>query len=78
MNAPKPAIHAKALAKAFGNKAVLKALDLDVPQGQFIAIVGRSGCGKSTLLRLIMGLETPSEGVLEVAARQGQIGRAHV
>lgn len=65
------AIHAKGLAKSFGDKPVLRALDLDVPAGQFVAVVGRSGCGKSTLLRLIMGLETPTEGTLEVAARQG-------
>lgn len=75
MNTPKPAIHAKALAKRFGDKPVLWALDLEVPQGQFIAIVGRSGCGKSTLLRLIIGLETPTEGTLAVAARQGSGAR---
>jgi sulfonate transport system ATP-binding protein len=65
------AIHARGLAKSFGDKPVLRALDLTVPAGQFLAVVGRSGCGKSTLLRLIMGLETPTEGRLDVAARQG-------
>jgi sulfonate transport system ATP-binding protein len=57
-------VHARGLAKAFGAKTVLRGLDLVVPGGQFLAIVGRSGCGKSTLLRLIAGLETPDAGRL--------------
>ncbi|WP_239615717.1 ATP-binding cassette domain-containing protein [Cohnella mopanensis] len=52
--------------KRFGEKPVLQGIDLDIPAGQFVAIVGRSGCGKSTLLRLIAGLDSPSEGELSV------------
>lgn len=50
--------------KRFGDKTVLQGIDLDIPPGQFVAIVGRSGCGKSTLLRLIAGLDAPTEGSL--------------
>ena len=57
---------ARGLGKAYGDKVVLRGLDLIVPDGQFLAIVGRSGCGKSTLLRLIAGLETPDAGRLSV------------
>jgi sulfonate transport system ATP-binding protein len=52
------------LRKTFGDNDVLRGIDLHIPAGQFVAVVGRSGCGKSTLLRLIAGLETPSEGTI--------------
>jgi len=50
------------IGKSFGQRTILKALDLHVPAGQFVAIVGRSGCGKSTLLRLIAGLDQVTHG----------------
>jgi sulfonate transport system ATP-binding protein len=54
----------RGLTKRFGDLEVLRGIDLDVPAGQFLAIVGRSGCGKSTLLRILAGLDEPSEGSL--------------
>jgi len=50
--------------KSFGANEVLRGIDLHIPAGQFVAIVGRSGCGKSTLLRLIAGLETIDAGTI--------------
>ena len=52
------------LVKAFGDTPVIRGIDLEIPAGQSVAIVGKSGCGKSTLLRLIMGLETPTAGTI--------------
>eukprot|EP01037_Dinobryon_pediforme_P012610 gene12610-12700_t len=61
------AVQAHALSKSFGKLSVLKRLDLLIPAGQFVAIVGRSGCGKSTLLRLLAGLEQPDSGDIRLS-----------
>ena len=61
--------------KKFGGNTVLRSIDLDVPAGQFIAIVGKSGCGKSTLLRMLMGLEQKTGGTIEFIDENGQDGR---
>jgi len=53
------------LCKSFGDNEVLRGIDLHIPAGQSVAIVGRSGCGKSTLLRLIAGLDTATAGSID-------------
>ncbi|PWR20160.1 ATP-binding cassette domain-containing protein [Zavarzinia aquatilis] len=58
------------VAKSFGEQRVLAGLDLHIPAGQFVAVVGRSGGGKTTLMRLIAGLEAPSAGHLRLAERE--------
>lgn len=56
----------RGLTKSFGQHHVLRGIDLDIPPGEFVAIVGRSGCGKSTLLRLLAGLDRPTDGDLSI------------
>ncbi|RAI57725.1 ATP-binding cassette domain-containing protein [Roseicella frigidaeris] len=70
------AVGIRGLRKAFGGPAVLQGIDLDIPAGQFLAVVGRSGCGKSTLLRLIAGLEQPGGGSLTLRAGQDLLAPA--
>ena len=50
--------------KSFGDKPVLRGIDLDVREGEFLAVIGKSGCGKSTLLRILAGLDTPTTGTV--------------
>lgn len=59
-------VRVRGLTKVFGKQTVLSGIDLDIPGGQFVAIVGRSGCGKSTLLRLLAGLDQPTGGRIEI------------
>ena len=52
----------RGVAKTFGQAKVLKAVSLDVAEGEFLTILGESGSGKTTLLRIISGFERPDEG----------------
>lgn len=58
----------------FGTNRVLRSVDLQVPAGQFVAIIGRSGCGKSTLLRLLAHLDKPSRGRISLGAGEAAGG----
>jgi polar amino acid transport system ATP-binding protein len=56
--------------KAFGNLEVLKGIDLEVGQGEVVAIIGRSGSGKSTLLRCLNQLEKHDRGDITIADKR--------
>jgi polar amino acid transport system ATP-binding protein len=59
-------IRLRGVDKAYGALRVLDRLDLAVPRGQRLALIGPSGSGKSTILRLVMGLEPLDAGVVEI------------
>ncbi|MDG1738693.1 MAG: sn-glycerol-3-phosphate ABC transporter ATP-binding protein UgpC [Paracoccaceae bacterium] len=54
------------LRKSYGDVEVIKGVDIDIADGEFVVFVGPSGCGKSTLLRMIAGLEDITDGTLEI------------
>jgi multiple sugar transport system ATP-binding protein len=56
----------KSIRKAYGSHEVLKGIDLEVKDGEFVIFVGPSGCGKSTLLRTIAGLEDATSGSVQI------------
>jgi len=58
------------LDKAYGDARILKGIDLDIADGEFVVLVGPSGCGKSTLLRMIAGLDGPTRGDIRIGARR--------
>jgi len=60
-------IKVRKLVKRFGPKIVLRGLDFDVHQGEFVALLGPNGAGKTTFLRILASLARPTMGMLEVA-----------
>ena len=69
-----PMIQCRGVSKSYrkGNSVVtpLEKLDLDVPRGQFLALMGPSGSGKTTLLNLLSGIDSPTEGSLVIAGKE--------
>ncbi|HEY0211989.1 MAG TPA: ATP-binding cassette domain-containing protein [Paenirhodobacter sp.] len=75
MSTPQSAFAFQGVQRFFGSKKVLQGINLEVPEGQFVAIIGKSGCGKSTLLRLLAGLDQPDVGRIRRSdAGQGAAG----
>ncbi|QRM57199.1 sn-glycerol-3-phosphate ABC transporter ATP-binding protein UgpC [Sinorhizobium sp. BG8] len=62
-------IELRGVTKSFGSADIIKGIDLDIADGEFVALVGPSGCGKSTLLRIISGLESASGGDIALDGR---------
>src|SRR5712675_954622 len=67
-------IDAQKLGRRFGEKRVLRDVDLTIPRGGFAVVTGANGSGKTTLLRICAGLAIPTEGELRVDAERAQIG----
>jgi phospholipid/cholesterol/gamma-HCH transport system ATP-binding protein len=64
------------LTKSFGNQPVLKKINLEVAEGETVAVLGKSGGGKSVLLKLIVGLQPADGGSIRVEGKEiGQIPR---
>jgi spermidine/putrescine ABC transporter ATP-binding subunit len=58
-----------AVTKRFGSVTAVRAVSLDVSQGEVLALLGPSGCGKTTTLRIVAGFETPDAGTVEIRGR---------
>jgi putative ABC transport system ATP-binding protein len=71
---PTPLVQLRSVCKEYRRNAetvhVLQSLDLEIPAGDFLALMGPSGSGKSTLLNLIGGLDQPTSGTIEIAGER--------
>ena len=70
---------------AYGHVPLLDRVDFSLLEQERVGLIGRNGAGKSSLLRILAGLESPDDGVVQVAqglrrayVEQEEIGRAHV
>jgi heme ABC exporter ATP-binding subunit CcmA len=65
---------ARRLGKRYGEKRVLRGIDLELPRGGFLVVTGPNGAGKTTLLRICAGLAQPTQGTIERDVSRGQVG----
>lgn len=66
MSSAERTIEVRALTKTFGLNPVLRGLDLDVPRGEFLTLLGPNGSGKTTLLRILGALARPTSGTVRI------------
>jgi heme exporter protein A len=65
---------ARRLGKRYGEKRVLRGVELELPSGGFLVVTGPNGSGKTTLLRICAGLAAPSEGTVERGVGRAELG----
>ena len=80
---PNPIIQVRGVSKAYQRDSlsipVLQNITLDVPEGEFLALMGPSGSGKTTLLNLVAGIDRPTEGAVVVAGTDvGRLGESEL
>lgn len=76
MEETKMQIKAENIQKIMGGNILFEKLEVEVEEGEHVAVVGRNGCGKTTLLRLLAGLEEPDQGRI-IKKRESTIGYLH-
>ena len=64
------AVHVESLVKTYGSRRVLDGVNLDVPEGQFYALMGPNGSGKTTLSSIIAAVKTQDSGIVEVYGKK--------
>ena len=71
----KPHLSVRGLHKWYGGVHALRGLDLDIPQGQVIGLIGDNGAGKSTFIKILSGVHKQSEGQIFFEGKEAHIGR---
>ena len=65
-----PKLALKKVSKSFGNKHVLRGVDLEIPEGKSMVVIGGSGTGKSVMLKCVLGLLTPDKGSIKIDGKE--------
>ncbi|MFL9909702.1 ABC transporter ATP-binding protein [Paraburkholderia sp. RL17-337-BIB-A] len=77
VNASPLAVSVRGLQRRYGTRVVIDTLDLDIREGEFVALLGESGCGKTTLLRALAGLDLPNAGQIRAPDRPSVVFQEH-
>jgi zinc/manganese transport system ATP-binding protein len=72
------AIRLEGAAMSYGGRRIWESLDLTVARGEFLAVLGPNGAGKTTLLKVVLGLERPSRGRVEIEGREPRRGSQRI
>ncbi len=71
------AVTVRGLRRSYGDRTVIRSLDLQIERGEFVVLLGESGCGKTTLLRALAGLDPIDGGRIEGPARPAVVFQEH-
>lgn len=71
------AVSVSGLERRYGERLVIKSLDIIIREGEFVALLGESGCGKTTLLRALAGLDAADAGRIEAPGRPAVVFQEH-
>jgi sulfonate transport system ATP-binding protein len=71
------AVRGRGITRSFGEREVLRGLDIDVAAGEIVALLGTSGCGKTTLLRALAGLDEEATGDIDVPESRAVVYQEH-
>jgi len=71
------AVQVRGLVRRYGERPVIRRLDLDIRRGEFVALLGESGCGKTTLLRALAGLDPVDAGRIDGPSRPAVVFQEH-
>ncbi|MFC0675350.1 ABC transporter ATP-binding protein [Brachybacterium hainanense] len=72
-----PAVQITGVTKRFGSLTAVDRVDLDIPAGQVLALLGRNGAGKSTLMEMMLGIVRPDAGAVRIGGRSPQDASRH-
>ncbi len=72
-----PAVRLRGVSRRFGDRRVLRHLDLDIAPGELVGLLGASGSGKTTLLRVVAGLDRDATGDIGVPDRRAVVYQEH-
>ena len=71
------AVTVRGLRRSYGDRTVIRSLDLHIERGEFVVLLGESGCGKTTLLRALAGLDPIDAGRIDGPARPAVVFQEH-